>query len=471
MATLRLPLTFIYDTSGPVLQSFALNMSSLSLTLTFNEPVDVASFNVSGITLRGGRNVSTPALLYQLQSSVPQVGQGNVVLITISSGDLNGILSRSAIATSVANTYLSVSQGAVVDVTYMRNPAQTIPSTSALQVGTFVSNTIPPALTAFDLDLNSNLLTLVFSEPVVVSRVNLTLLTVLSAPNSALFRQITGGVVQATPYSASAVVSFVLNNADATFLKQQVALGNECHEHVPRCGDWDDHRHRQSLQCCFLVSFSLDMNTGQVGLTFSDAVNIATFDVTSVSLQGTKWRVATQWYSLTSNSYTLSSSGFTATVFVGGTDLNRVKQIRPLAKNASSSYLTASAMLAQGFNGLNLVAVVDGKALLASSYVPDTTSPSLSNFTLDMNTGQLFLTFSEVVDILTLNASQISLQGSLSSSRPRPLTGFLSVVPSDADYRFAVQLTSANLNSIKQDPTLATSVSNTFITIGDGYRS
>ena len=487
MATLRLPLTFIYDTSGPVLQSFALNMSSLSLTLTFNEPVDVASFNVSGITLRGGRNVSTPALLYQLQSSVPQVGQGNVVLITISSGDLNGILSRSAIATSVANTYLSVSQGTVADVTYMRNSAQTIPSTSALQVGTFVSNTIPPALTAFDLDLNSNLLTLVFSEPVVVSRVNLTLLTILSAPNSALFRQITGGVVQATPYSASAVVSFVLNNADATFLKQQVALatnatntylavatgmaidtGNHSNVAVSVGSPVSVRVLTLDTSAPVLVSFSLDMNTGQVGLTFSDAVNIATFDVTSVSLQGTKWRVATQWYSLTSNSYTLSSSGFTATVFVGGTDLNRVKQIRSLAKNMSSSYLTASAMLAQGFNGLNLVAVVDGKALLASSYVPDTTSPSLSNFTLDMNTGQLFLTFSEVVDILTLNASQISLQGSLSSSRPRPLTGFLSVVPSDADYRFAVQLTSANLNTIKQDPMLATSASNTFITMAMG---
>ena len=487
MATLRLPLAFIYDTTGPVLQSFALNMSSLYLTLTFNEPVDVTSFNVSGITLQGGKNVSTPSLFYQLQSTVPQVSQGYIVLISLSSGDQNGILSRSAIATSVANTYLSMSQGTVADVTYKRNSAQTIPPTSALQVGTFVSDTIPPVLTAFDLDLNGNLLTLVFSEPVVVGRLNLTLLTVLSAPNSALFRQITGGVVQATSYSAAAVVSFVLNNADATFLKQQVVLAtNVTNTYLAiAVGMATDTSNNTNVPASvggpvsvrvltldtsspILTGFSLDMNSGQVGLNFSDAVNIATFDVTSISLQGTKWRVATQWYSLTSNSYTLSSSGFSATVFMGGTDLNRVKQIRPLAKNVSTSYLTASAMLAQGFNGLNMIAVVDGKALLASSYVPDTTPPSLSNFTLDMNTGQLFLTFSEVVDILMLNASLISLQGSLSSSRPYPLTGFLSVVPSDADYRFAMQLTLANLNSIKQDSLLATSASNTFITMAMG---
>ena len=487
MSTVRLPLTFIYDTTGPVLQSFTLNMSSLSMALTFSEPVDVTSFNVSGITLQGGKNVSSSSLLYQLQSSVPQVTQGNVVLVSISSGDLNGILSRSAIATSVSNTYISMAPNTIVDVTYLRNPAQTISSTSALQVSTFVSNTIPPVLLTFDLDLNSNSMTLVFSEPVVVSRLNLTLLTVLSGPSSAIFRQITGGSVQATPYSAAAIITFTLNSADNTFLEQQVGIAtNATNTYLAAAaGMATDTSNYTSIAIGVgspvpvrtltldtsapnLVSFSLDMNTGQIALTFNDPVNAATLDVTALALQGAKLKVAQQWYSLTSNSYASSTSGFLATAFIGGVDLNNIKQIRQLAKNVSTSYLTAAATLVQDFNGVNIIAVVDGKALPASSYVTDTTPPFLANFTLDMNTGQLFLTFSEVVDILTLRVSQISLQGAASSSRPHTLTGFSSVVPSNADYRFAIQLTSTDLNSIKQNTSRATSAANTFITIGLG---
>ena len=487
MSTIRLPLAFIYDTTGPVLQGFTLNMTSLIMALTFSEPVDVTSFNVSGLTLQGAKNVSSPTLLYQLQSSAALVGQGNVVLVSISSGDLNGILSRSAIATSMSNTYLSMSSNTIVDVTYLRNPAQTILPSTALQVSIFVPNTIPPAILTFDLDLNGNTLTLVFNEPVVVSKLNLTMLTVLSAPNSAIFRQITGGAIQVTPYSAAAAVTFVLNSADDTFLEQQVGIAtNATNTYLAAvAGMATDTNNLTSTAVVAgspipvrtltldtsapnLVNISLNMNTGQIVLTFNDPVNAATFDVTSISIQGSKSRAALQWSSLTSNSYISPASGFSATAFIGGADLNRIKQMRLVAKNLSTSYLTAAATLVQDFNGVNVVAVVDGKALVAGSYVPDTTPPTLTNFTLDMNTGQLFLTFSEVVDILTLNASRISLQGAATSSRPRTLTGFSSVVPSDADYRFAIQLTPSNLNAIKQDTSLATNAANTYITVATG---
>lgn len=48
------------------------------------------------------------------------------------------------------------------------------------------------------------------------------------------------------------------------------------------------------------------------------------------------------------------------------------------------------------------VAVTDGAALRASQYIPDTITPQLLSYTVDMNAGVLTLYFSEAVSITTI---------------------------------------------------------------------
>ena len=47
-----LPVTsYIFDTSNPILEEFDLDMNTVILTLTFDETVEICSFDVTGITL------------------------------------------------------------------------------------------------------------------------------------------------------------------------------------------------------------------------------------------------------------------------------------------------------------------------------------------------------------------------------------------------------------------------------------
>lgn len=55
------------------------------------------------------------------------------------------------------------------------------------------------------------------------------------------------------------------------------------------------------------------------------------------------------------------------------------------------------------FSGLDL-------ALQATEYIPDTASPDLQSFSVDMNASQIILTFSESVNVSTLDVTMITLQ-------------------------------------------------------------
>ena len=50
--------TFVEDTTGPVLLSFTLNLTSEMLILTFDETVNVDSFNITHITVQSDSNFS-----------------------------------------------------------------------------------------------------------------------------------------------------------------------------------------------------------------------------------------------------------------------------------------------------------------------------------------------------------------------------------------------------------------------------
>lgn len=53
--------------------------------------------------------------------------------------------------------------------------------------------------------------------------------------------------------------------------------------------------------------------------------------------------------------------------------------------------------------------MTNGKALQVTSFTADTTIPTVDSFLLDLNTGQLNITFSDTVDHLLLNVSLLSI--------------------------------------------------------------
>ena len=481
----RYPLLFTDDTTGPVLESFELNMTSQMLILSFDEPIDTSACNFSGITLQGAASVlpSQTDLYYTLTGGEILTGDGAVIRIMLSPLDINGLQSRPLVATAQANSFLSLASSSLRDVTYPRNPVQTIPSSAAQQVNIYQPDTAPPRISSFVLDLDSNTLRLTFSEAVLVDQLDLTKLQVTSSSSSgAITRQLTGGTAHPTPLDAALIVVFTLSQDDITFLEERsdIATSISSTYLAAQASFATDTNSVTSLELPIssalqadqliadssaprLVSFALNVNSSKLSLTFDDVINASTVAVDGVTLQNGLFRQPLQWHTLSSDSSNSSlDNGFVIDIILGLMDLNRVKQIRNLATSELNTYLTLTASFADDVFGADILAVTDGNAVRASQYIADTTSPVLNEWTLDLDRGHFILSFSETVDITTIQPSHITLlasPGGVSYS----LTGAASFIPSDAADIFAIQLTTADLNYIKSQTGIGTTVSNSYL--------
>lgn len=476
---------FTEDTTGPLLEGFTLNMTSQEVILTFDEPVDAETANVSGITIQAGRSVSGPSLVYRLTSGTVLSENGDVVQILLSDEDISGLQSRPAVATIQSNTYIALDAGVFQDLSYLKNPSQAIDSASAISADTYVPDMAPPTIEAFDLDLDSNSLTLSFSEPVLVSSLQLDRLVLHDSPSGAIQLRLTGGDVLSTELDAMAEVTFILTDADVTFLEDSVDIATDSSNTYlsSLAGLAEDTNgvisiavpDSQALQvreftlddsAPRVIAFDLNLNLGELVVTFNDVIDASSFDEDAITLQSEPTREPQEWHTLSSDYSTHSMvNGFEVTVTLGSEDLNRVKQIRSLATGMGNTFLTAAATIADDVHGFDAIAVTDGNALQASSFTGDSVRPALDAWTLDMDSGQIVLTFSETVDILTLDHSEISVHSSSGGGRSYPLTGVAELTPSDADYLFAITLSEADANSIKADTDLGTSRANSYLTL------
>ena len=105
---------------------------------------------------------------------------------------------------------------------------------------------------------------------------------------------------------------------------------------------------------------------------------------------------------LTSNSTTKSPNGLNIVVDLCENDFNRIKMVPTMALSQATTFLTYSLFASDNFIKdmivpANIVTqVVDGNGLLADGFVADKSNPSLRGFTMDMDSGELVMTFSEV---------------------------------------------------------------------------
>ena len=476
----RLLVTFIDDTSSPLLQRFTLNLTSNQLLLTFDEPVDVSTFNVSGIILQSSSGVNDPTLSYQLTDSVITSDDDTVVVVSISQADLIGLQSRTSVATSIANTFITLLAGAVRDLSYRSNPSAVVMQ----QATEFVPDTAPPVVEGFDLNFDDNTVVLSFSEPVLLNNVDPTRLTFHSQFNgSGIVYTLTGGVVAQSALAGASIVTVLLSQDDVTALKITPGLADDANTtslSVESGLALDTNSVTSSAILPFaalqvrsyipdstpvrVTGFTLDMNNGRMNVFFNDVVDATTFRVQAITLQGALFRSATDFSILSTSTHSLDP-GFTVSVYLSFDDLNRINQIRNLATSRANSYLTAAATIVDDVYSVDAVAVTDGKALQASAFTPDLTRPTLDRFSLDLNAGRLWLTFSETVDILTLQTSEITLQTSPGSADTYTLGAPSMVLPSDADYMFAIMLSDSDLNAIKLHVGLGTLVANTYLSL------
>jgi len=79
------------------------------------------------------------------------------------------------------------------------------------------------------------------------------------------------------------------------------------------------------------------------------------------------------------------------TIRIGVQDLTTIKSVSNLATSIANTYFISTA--AQGLVGNPLQEIMATEALQAKSLLADAVGPILQEFILDLNTGQLSLTF------------------------------------------------------------------------------
>ena len=96
-----------------------------------------------------------------LQTSMPESTNGPSILVPLLLDDQNALKQVTTVATNNNNTYLTVLEGAFLDMSNV--PGLPILDTMALQVSNFTADLTRPRLTRFGLNLTTDVLTLYFS--------------------------------------------------------------------------------------------------------------------------------------------------------------------------------------------------------------------------------------------------------------------------------------------------------------------
>jgi len=208
-------------------------------------------------------------------------------------------------------------------------------------------------------------------------------------------------------------------------------------------------------------TWTLNMNTRELTMNFSDTANASNFTPGGVILQDAL--TATTSYTLT-DSTTASSNGTSIVVDLSDTDFNAIAADSSLAIDATDSYLRLTAAAITDLFGNGVTAIADGAAVQASSYTADADVPALSSWSLNLHTHQMTLVFDETVDASTVAVGEITLQDAASS--PTTTRTLVNSTPSVTDSAtIVITLSTLDFNAIIEDTGLGTGTSDSYFVL------
>ncbi|XP_065887295.1 uncharacterized protein [Dysidea avara] len=436
----QLAQSYVNDTTDPVLLGFELNMNVGNLTLTFSETINVASLNVTYLTIQSESDLA--AVNYTLTAEPPYPNgsksfsdDGLVIIIALGHVDLNAIKKIRTLATSSNDTYLSWSKELIQDMA--GNFVVERNTTQAIDTLFYEPDETRPTLTSFDLDMDDGRLILTFSETVqVIDTIDVTQITLIADENITNDTLLTYTLTDATPYESSTmdedspIVTIMLGFTDLNALKYRSELAisrNDTYVIITNMTVYDMRNNsvvevEQGLQCRIhtpdftgpvLVNFTLSMDNDTLVLTFNETVNASSLDVGEVTIQSGSVSLPDYHSSsrtLTAETYTMSDNDFVIIINLGPSDRNEIKRRQNLAVSSDTTFIGFTNSSIRDMNDNNVVAIVDGNATQVNIYVPDETPPVVDSFTIDMDEGVMVLTFDETVNASSFDVTGFSLQ-------------------------------------------------------------
>lgn len=181
--------TFVADKNPPEFRAFSLDVNKCILNMTFNEPINPASFQLSGIAIQSQDNIFRSGIIVKFQnagSSILNVWnyQRNIS-VSLGQDNCDLIKSQDGLAGDYEETYLSLYAPFVNDTS--SNPINIIgvDTYSAKKPENYIADTTNPKLLKWVLDFGSNCLALYFDEAMKGASLNVSRVYLLNGPSYA----------------------------------------------------------------------------------------------------------------------------------------------------------------------------------------------------------------------------------------------------------------------------------------------
>ena len=475
--------TFIGDTTGPGLMEFSLDLNLGQFMLTFDEIVNPSTLDATALTLQNAleANVSYTLVGGTRTSSTAATD----VTFSILEDDLNAIKALEGLATNRNNSFITFTS-ALVDDLSDNDARYLIDGVNATQAVTYMMDITQVSLSSFtQFDLAAETFTLTFNEPINIDSLDFTSITILAAQSvnsssvtlsngSAVYVDGTNKQTIIISLSEEDAISIKLNSQLATqqldtFVSLEESAVQDVTGNMLEAITADSavrvSTYVGDLAETALTSFSLDMDVGSMSLTFDDVVRLESLQSNLLVLQSSADGTSGVSQALSSIMLSSVQSGFVIDFRFGPNLLEAIQLNAALAVSLETSYLSVQFNAAQDYKNTAVRSIVPESALPASSYTPDTTPPTVTVYTLDLDGGLLLLTFSEVVNLTAFDATQITIQNSANSSvvtERVELTGGEISPPGPAS-TVNITLLTRDLNDIRIMMQLATNETTTFL--------
>ena len=468
---------FIADTPPEVVSFPVFDLDTGMFSISFSEPVDASSANITQFTLYNDRS-STATASYTLTSSITSSPDDSVLVIYLSyQEDLNQIKRHQNLCTSITNCIPAFTSDFVSDLA--GNPVNALSPQLSQPFETFVQDTTPPLLQQFSLDMNTGVLTLFFSELVNGNTFDPSQLTLQSSHTSSAVNYTFSDVYAASSsVTISSVIALRLAASDTDGIKASTEVATSTGntflsltantiqdvsgslvDPIPPSNAIQVVTFTVDTTQPVLVSFWLDLNIGFLQLTFSEAVDPSTLDFTGITLQSSS-TLPTTIFTLTGGSAVAVS--FTEMMVVLTTDdANALRRMQGLATLVADTYLALTSATIQDYSGNSLVPIPSSNALRVTQFIVDTPPEVVSFPVFDLDAGMFSISFSEPVDASSANITQFTLYNDRSSTATASYTLTSSITSSPDDSVLVIYLSyQEDLNQIKRHQNLCTSITN-----------
>ena len=481
------------DVTPPQLLSFPIfDIDSGLFTLVFSEPINGSSTNFAQVEFHNTPiDSNTSITLTEGFTSEDHIE----IDFHMSRQDLNRLKSDPGLCTNRDNCWIRLPSFFVTDIgsnPFIHFHYESDVEASYHQPTVFLQDQTAPVLENAIMDINMGTLSLSFSEVIVGATFSPSDVTLLQSPSSFIFLTLSPGSIFSLA-SSGAEATITLTNDDLNWLKANVNIFTSANnsflslatnlidvsgnpfQNISRSIGFQVQGLVPDQTGPDVVSFdSFDLENNALVVSFDEPVNAATLNVTQVTLVSHPTNNR-QTYKLTGAEDFFASDNrlLSLVIILTNTDRVQIKLDPFLATVRSDTYIAFGENTVKDSSGNtnSLVPISEPVQLSTGGYRADITPASLVGFGLDLDSSLLSLTFDDVIDSSSVNPTFLTLQNKAFSPTSSVTFSPTSVPLNGNSDKLNISLSEEELLRLKLNLDLATSVTNTFVSITTGFAS